>query len=282
MRAVTRAIGLGLRRGLIIYRQVTFSREGLFNNVFWYGLPVVVFIWLRDETFPGVDISVGAVLMPGICAAIIALSAINPAFYLSTEREDGTLLRARAVPNGLVGYITGVLTYASLDAILGLVLIVISGLILLPGLEVAGLTGWATFAIVTVLGLLAVLPFGIVIGSIIRNPRVVAGVTFLIIGAMVAISGVFVPLTMMPDVLQLIAQALPVYWLGLGLRSVFLPDAAVVLEIGESWRRVETVLVLTAYAIAGSFVALGVLRRMARRESGSAVEARRREAMQRI
>jgi ABC-2 type transport system permease protein len=87
---------------------------------------------------------------------------------------------------------------------------------------------------------------------------------------------------MMPDVLQLIAQALPVYWLGLGLRSVFLPDAAVVLEIGESWRRVETVLVLTAYAIAGSFVALGVLRRMARRESGSAVEARRREAMQRI
>jgi ABC-2 type transport system permease protein len=282
MKTVMRAIWLGLYRGLIVYRHITFSREGLFNNLFWYGLPIVVFLVLRDETFPGVELSVGAVLMPGICAAIIALAAINPAFYLSTEREDGTLLRARAVPNGLVGYITGVLTYASLDAIVGLVGIVIAGLVLLPGLEVAGLLGWVTFAVVSLLGLLAVLPFGIIIGSILRNPRVVAGLTFLIIGAMLAISGVFVPLTMMPELLQAVAQVLPVYWLGLGLRSVFLPDAAVVLEINESWRRLETILVLSAYAVAGSLIALAVLRRMARRESGSAVEARRQEAMQRI
>jgi ABC-2 type transport system permease protein len=82
--------------------------------------------------------------------------------------------------------------------------------------------------------------------------------------------------------IQAIAQALPVYWIGLGFRSVFLPEAAVVLEIGESWRRPETVAVLTFYAVVGAVAAQAVLRRMARRESGSAVEARRIEAMQRV
>ena len=282
MRHVGNAIRLGLKRGLIIYRQITFSREGLFNVLFWYGIPVLLFVWLRDESLPGTDLSLGAALMPGMCTVLIAISAINPAFYLSTEREDGTLLRARAVPHGLVGYITGVLTYSSIDAILGLAIVVVSGLALLPGLAVTGVIGWATFVVIVVLGLLAVLPLGIVIGSMVRNPRVVAGVTLLAIGAIIAISGVFTPLQELPAWLQLVAQALPVYWLGLGMRSVFLPEAAVVLEIGESWRRLEMVAVLATYAVIGALVAQVVLRRMARRESGSAVEARRLEAQQRV
>jgi ABC-2 type transport system permease protein len=224
----------------------------------------------------------GAALMPGLCTVLVALAVINPAFYLSSEREDGTLLRARAVPNGLIGYVTGVLTYSSLDAVIGLVIIVISGLVLLSGLAIAGLGGWATFFVVVVLGLLSVLPLGIVIGSILRNPRVVAGVAFLAVGTVIAISGVFTSLQDLPEWLQLVSQALPVYWIGLGMRSVFLPEAAVALEIGESWRRPEMVAILVAWAGIGSLVALAVLRRMARRESGSAVEARRQQALQRV
>ena len=246
------------------------------------GIPILLFVWLRDESVPGTDLSVGAALMPAICAILIAIAPINPAFYLSAEREDGTLLRARAVPHGLVGYITGVLTYSSIDAIVGLVVVVVAGLALLPGLEVAGLGGWAMFLVVVVLGLLAVLPLGIVVGSIVRNPRVVAGVTLLIVGAVIAISGVFTPLQDFPGWVQVVAQALPVYWIGLGMRSVFLPDAAVAIEIGKSWRRLEMVAVLATYALAGALVAQAVLRRMARRESGSAVEARRLEAQQRV
>jgi ABC-2 type transport system permease protein len=64
------------------------------------------------------------------------------------------------------------------------------------------------------------------------------------------------------------------------MRSAFLPEAAAVLEIGESWRTLETVAVLGAWAVAGALVAPIVLRRMARRQSGSQVEAAKEQALQ--
>jgi ABC-2 type transport system permease protein len=64
------------------------------------------------------------------------------------------------------------------------------------------------------------------------------------------------------------------------MRSAFLPEAAAALEIGGSWRTGLTVLVLSLWAIAGLAIAPMVLRRMARRQSGSQVEAAREQAMQ--
>jgi len=78
-----------------------------------------------------------------------------------------------------------------------------------------------------------------------------------------------------------LAQAFPLYWIGLGLRSAMLPDALAAAEPGGSWRHLETAGVLGLWAAAGLLLAPLVLRRMARRESGSAVAARRR-AMQRV
>ena len=70
------------------------------------------------------------------------------------------------------------------------------------------------------------------------------------------------------------------YWLGLGMRSAFLPDSAAALEIGGSWRTLETGLVLTAWAIVGAMVTPLVLKRMSRRQSGSQMEAAREAALQ--
>jgi ABC-2 type transport system permease protein len=80
---------------------------------------------------------------------------------------------------------------------------------------------------------------------------------------------------------QWLAQVFPVYWLGLGMRSALLPDSAVTVEIGDSWRHLETVGMLGAWAVLGLLVAPIVLRRMARRESGSSVAERREKALQR-
>jgi ABC-2 type transport system permease protein len=82
--------------------------------------------------------------------------------------------------------------------------------------------------------------------------------------------------------LQWLAQALPIYWIGLGMRSAVLPDAAAAAEIGGSWRTLETFGVLLAWSLGGLLAAPGVLRRMARRESGSLMEERRRALMQRL
>ena len=98
----------------------------------------------------------------------------------------------------------------------------------------------------------------------------------------IAISGIFAPLRDLWDWLQWVAQVFPVYWLGLGMRSAFLPDAATAMEIGRSWRTLETIGVLSVWAIAGLLLAPAVLRRMARHESGANLEARRHRALQRI
>ena len=100
--------------------------------------------------------------------------------------------------------------------------------------------------------------------------------------SLIAISSIFYPITSMPQWLQWAAQVFPVYWLGLGMRSALLPASAASVEIGDSWRHLETLGVLGAWALLGLPVAPIVLRRMARRESGPAVAARRDKALQQV
>jgi ABC-2 type transport system permease protein len=102
------------------------------------------------------------------------------------------------------------------------------------------------------------------------------------IGGLVATSGIFYPITNLPEWLQWIAQGFPIYWLGLGMRSALLPDELAAAELGGSWRHLETLGVLGVWAVLGLLVAPMVLRRMARRESGSRVAARREKALQRV
>jgi ABC-2 type transport system permease protein len=82
--------------------------------------------------------------------------------------------------------------------------------------------------------------------------------------------------------MQWVGQAFPLYWLGLGMRSALLPVSLASVEIGHSWRHLATFGVLGAWAVVGLLVAPVLLRRMARRESGSAVAARREKAMLRV
>ena len=55
-------------------------------------------------------------------------------------------------------------------------------------------------------------------------------------GALVAISGIFYPITHLPGWLQGIGQLFPMYWLGLGMRAALLPSHLAAVEIDGSWR----------------------------------------------
>ena len=65
-------------------------------------------------------------------------------------------------------------------------------------------------------------------------------------------------------------------------RSALLPGDMVSVELGHSWRHLETFGVLGAWAVLGVIVAPIVLRRMARRESGARVAEYRERALQRV
>ena len=98
----------------------------------------------------------------------------------------------------------------------------------------------------------------------------------------IAISGIFYPISSMPDWLHPVAQVFPYYWLGLGMRSALLPHPAMAVELAGSWQHLPTLAVLSAWAVAGLLIAPGVLRKVTRRQAGSIVEAARHRAAQRI
>jgi ABC-2 type transport system permease protein len=276
------AVRIGMARGWTMFRHLMTTADGIFNTIFWNAIPLTYLVLNRDTPVEGTTLSLAAVALPGFIGLAITLSAYGPAYYIAAEREDGTLLRARAIPNGIVAYVTGVLTQATLETVVSILVLLIPGLLLFAGIIVPDLRGWLVFASVVVLGLLATLPVGIIMGSIIKSPRLVGGAGLLVIGGLAIVSGIFIPIQAFPAWLQTIAQLLPSYWAGVGMRSVFLPEEAAAWEVGGTWRPLEMYIVLTAWAVAGSLIAPGVLRRMARRATGSSVEANRQQALQRM
>lgn len=274
------AVRAGLVRGRIEFRQVLTNAEDLVGILLPNAVFVLVMFFMRGSEVPGTDFSLGSTMIPGVLGmSVVYTGMIGIAAQLTVEREDGTLLRCKAVPNGMLGFLVGKVCATSGTALLGLALILIPGLLLFDGLATGGFASWLTLLWVLVIGLLATMPLGAVVGSLTTSSRSL-GLVMMPFMALVAISGVFYPITALPEWVQWIGQVFPVYWLGLGMRSALLPDALSSVEISGSWRHLETLGVLGIWAVIGFALAPAVLRRMARRESGSVVEARREKAMQ--
>src|SRR5262249_19967196 len=135
-----------------------------------------------------------------------------------------------------------------------LAIFLVPAALLVPGLVTGGTRTWLAVAGVLALALLATLPLGAVLGAVFASPRA-QGLLTLPILAVVGISGIFYPLAALPGWLQALGQVFPFYWLGLGMRAALLPDAAVAVELGDSWRHLSTVGVLAAWAVVGLLLA---------------------------
>jgi ABC-2 type transport system permease protein len=244
----------------------------------WLWLPIiglVVLFFLRDQDVMGTAISLAQLGIPGMLAmTLISSGVLGVAGQLIAERDDGTLLRAKAVPHGMLSHLLGnvlIFTGTSLGPVLVLLL---AAAVMVDGITPSTTAGWATFAWVGVLGLFATLPLGALIGALLRTPMMLAWASLIVYGGM-AISGIFYPISALPGWLQVVGQSLPTYWLGVGLRSALLPPEAVALELGQSWHRWQTLGVLGTWAVLGLVLAPMALRRMARKQSGSQVAAAR-------
>jgi ABC-2 type transport system permease protein len=281
MNPTTHAIKTGIQRGSTEFMLSLKSPQDQGFYLFTSG-GVLLYLFLnRNNEVEGTSLFYPTVALPSILGALLVFSlVIGPAYALAMEREDGTLLRARAVPRGLIGHVTGHILLNTLSLIPSFLVILVPGAFLFDNMMQNGLRGWATVIWVVLLGLLATLPIGIVIGSLVPGVQKVGTWGMLPILVLLGISGIFSPMDGLWDWVQIVSQSFPMYWVGLGMRSAFLPDAASALEIGGSWRTLETVAVLGAWAVAGALIAPVVLRRMARRQSGSQVEAAREQAMQ--
>ena len=281
MNPTINAVRLGAVRGWIEFKIYYLKDlQGLVGTGILAFLLAGVLWFERATSIKGVSLAL--LTLPGLLAMLIANEGFSDvARFLSAHREDGTLLRAKAIPQGMLGYLLARVVVTILATIFILAPVLILSLFVVPGLANLDGARLLVFLWVLALGLLATAPMGAVIGSLVKSSGAGFGLTFFPLIALVAISGIFYPIRALPVWVQWIAQIFPVYWLGLGLRSVFSPQAAAALEIGGSFRPLATFLVLAAWAVVGLLLAPPTLRRMARRTSGSEMEAGKQRSIRR-
>ncbi|PTR44300.1 ABC-2 type transport system permease protein [Rhodococcus sp. OK611] len=270
----------GLARGGIELRQLYTNGPDLIGQFLTPAIALAVLFLLRGRMYGDSGLSVAELAVPGLLGSIIAFNGMYALLnVLVLDREDGTLLRAKAVPRGMTGYFVGKIVASAGSVIVQVVVVLGVGMVIIGGSSLSGPGAVVTFVWVVALGLLAVLPFGAILGSVL-DTRTAFLLTMPLMG-LIAISGIFYPITALPGWLQAVGQSFPMYWLGLGMRSALLPEEAAAIEIGQSWRHLETAAVLGVWAVVGLMIAPVVLRRMARHESGSSMAERRDKAMQR-
>ncbi|MBP2330770.1 ABC-2 type transport system permease protein [Kibdelosporangium banguiense] len=282
MNPLAAAARSGTRRGLVEFRQSFVTTTDIFAAVFPTVILLVVMIFMRGATIGQTGFSLGTMSLSSVLGMTVAFNGmVTVSQQLAVEREDGTLLRAKAIPNGMFGYLIGKIVLVACLSVVSVLALLIPGTFLFDGLALTSVGAWLTLIWVLALGLIATMPIGAVLGSMFENPRNV-GIMMLPIMGLVAISGIFGPLGEMSGWMQVLGQLFPIYWLGLGMRSALLPDSMAAVEIGGSWRTLETIGVLGIWAVIGLIVAPMVMRRMARRESGASMTERREKALQRI
>jgi ABC-2 type transport system permease protein len=169
----------------------------------------------------------------------------------------------------MLGYLIGKVVMFALTTLLSLVVIVIPGIMIVDNL-VLDARAWLMLALIFIVGMVSTVPIGVALGSLVKSSTQSVLVPLVCTLLMIP-SGIFFPITVLPTWLQWVPQAFPFYWVGLGARSAMLPAEMVPIEIGQSWRTVEMLVVLGVWAVIGLMVAPILLRRMARLQSGSAM-----------
>lgn len=277
------AIRIGLKRGWTEFKLSLRAPEDMSFYVVW-GLGILIFLFVnRDNVVEGTGLSTAVVALPGVLAAMVVFGAVvGPAFTLVLEREDGTLLRAKSAPFGLDAYVAGQVLFQFLGVLPMLILLLVPPAFFLEGLASQGAVGWVVAVVLVVLGTLAMLPLGFIVGSLARKAVHVSTGAMMPIMGLAAISGIFSPITVLWGWLQVVAQVFPMYWLGHALRWVFLPEEAAALELGGRWNLLGALAVIALWGAVGLALTPRILGRMAQRESGSAVEARKVERLQRL
>ena len=194
MNPTRNAVRLGLQRGWTEFMQSLRSPQ---DQGFYLFTALTVLGYLvirRDDRVEGTDLLVPSVALPSILGGLVAFGVvIGPAYALAMEREDGTLLRHKAVPHGLRGYFTGHLLLHCLGIVPQLLVILVPSFLLFDDLMAGGAGGWLTVVWVLALGTLAMMPLGMIIGALVPNMQKVGTWGMLPVLILTGISGIFYP-----------------------------------------------------------------------------------------
>ncbi|HTZ94106.1 MAG TPA: ABC transporter permease [Streptosporangiaceae bacterium] len=251
----------GLVRGRLEVRAFFRERQ---TAVFVFGMPAILLVLLGSifgHDAAAHHVTVGQLFTAGMIAGGIAATSFqNLGLSIAAERERGTLKRLRGTPMAPAAYFIGKIIQVFVCTVAEVVVLVAVGMAFYHLNLPTTAARWWTLAWVFVLGTVACSLVGIGISSLGRsatNSFPVITLPFLVLQF---ISGVYVPFNEVPPWLQHIAAVFPLKWMGQGLRSVFLPPEAAILEPGHAWEHGQTALVLAAWIAGGLVLCLTTFR----------------------
>ena len=189
-----------------------FVREpmGVFGTI---GIPVIVFVVASRLVGPRVARAAiqpgGAVsaVLPVLASILMALSAISSLVtIISIYREGGILKRLRATPLSPTVILSAHVLVRLLFTLITLAIMVLLGRRYFPpGLPVP----LFSYAVALTFTTWAILSVGFLIASIVPTARFAQPLAAVILYPMVALSGLFFPIDVLPQTLRLLARAMP-------------------------------------------------------------------------
>jgi ABC-2 type transport system permease protein len=161
--------------------------------------------------------------LPIIVSLLIVVSAVlSLATIISIYREGGILKRLRATPLRPQTILTAHVIVKLVLSAATLLLMVLAGKRYYPtGIHVS----LFSFTLALLIGTLSILSIGFLIASIVPTARFAQPIGAAILYPMLGISGLFVPVAMMPPVLRAIAHVLPTTYAVSLLAGIWRGDA---------------------------------------------------------
>ncbi|MFF4253014.1 ABC transporter permease [Streptomyces sp. NPDC001663] len=261
------AWGLGLQRGALEIKQFFRQRDQV---VFTFAFPVVflfLFASIFKDDVQDAGITASQLYVPAMMAAgIMSTSFQSLGISIAIERDEKVLRRLRGTPMPPAAYFLGKIWLVLFTGLLETAILLVVGTTLYDVDLPSGATRWFDFAWIFVLGLTACALLGIAISSVPKSGKSATSVVVLPFLILQFISGVYIAIDTIPDWMLNIGALFPLKWMCQGLRGVFLPDSARILEQTGSWEFGKVALVLAAWCVGGLVLCLLTFRWKNRRD----------------
>jgi len=251
----------GLARSALEIRIFFREKEAL---AFIFALPAVLLVLLGSIFGSQVatrGVTVGELFAAGLIGGgIVATSFQYLGIGIATERDRGLLKRLYGTPMPRTAYFVGKIIQVLAVTAAEVAVLIAVGMVFYHLRLPSSPERWWTFGWVFILGTTASSLLGIAASSLARSARSATPVITMPFVVLQFISGVYVPFVSVPPWLQHVAAFFPLKWICQGLRSVFLPAQAVVLEPAHSFELARVALVLGAWIAAGLVLCLTTFR----------------------
>jgi ABC-2 type transport system permease protein len=259
--------GIGLQRGALELRQFFRQRDQV---VFTFAFPVVflfLFASIFSDDVEGAGITASQLYVPAMMAAgIMSTSFQSLGISIAIERDEKVLRRLRGTPMPPASYFLGKIWLVLVTGLMETAILLLVGTTLYDVELPSDATRWFHFTWIFVLGLTACALLGIAISSVPKSGKSATSVVVLPFLVLQFISGVYIAIDTIPNWMLNIGALFPLKWMCQGLRGVFLPDSAQVLEQAGGWEFGRVALVLGAWCIGGLVLCLLTFRWKNRRD----------------